>query len=45
VLKLYSGETYKSVSDLGLQILGGYGYCTTASCRVAFPSASSQAKR
>jgi alkylation response protein AidB-like acyl-CoA dehydrogenase len=28
VLKLYSGETYKSVSDLGLQILGGYGYCT-----------------
>jgi alkylation response protein AidB-like acyl-CoA dehydrogenase len=28
VLKLYSSETYKSVSDLGLQILGGYGYCT-----------------
>jgi acyl-CoA dehydrogenase len=27
VLKLYSAETYKSVSDLGLQILGGYGYC------------------
>jgi acyl-CoA dehydrogenase len=27
VLKLYSGETYKAVSDLGLQILGGYGYC------------------
>jgi acyl-CoA dehydrogenase len=27
VLKLYTGETYKSVSDLGLQILGGYGYC------------------
>ena len=27
VLKLYSGETYKTVSDLGLQILGGYGYC------------------
>jgi acyl-CoA dehydrogenase len=27
VLKLHSGETYKTVSDLGLQILGGYGYC------------------
>ncbi|HYA06118.1 MAG TPA: acyl-CoA dehydrogenase family protein [Xanthobacteraceae bacterium] len=27
VLKLYSGETYKAVADLGLQILGGYGYC------------------
>jgi acyl-CoA dehydrogenase len=27
VLKLYTGETYKSVSDMGLQILGGYGYC------------------
>jgi len=27
VLKLYSGETYKAVSDMGLQILGGYGYC------------------
>lgn len=27
VLKLYTAETYKSVSDLGLQILGGYGYC------------------
>jgi alkylation response protein AidB-like acyl-CoA dehydrogenase len=27
VVKLYTGETYKSVSDLGLQILGGYGYC------------------
>jgi acyl-CoA dehydrogenase len=27
VLKLYSGEAYKSVSDMGLQILGGYGYC------------------
>jgi alkylation response protein AidB-like acyl-CoA dehydrogenase len=27
VLKLYTGEAYKSVSDLGLQILGGYGYC------------------
>jgi alkylation response protein AidB-like acyl-CoA dehydrogenase len=27
VLKLYTGETYKTVSDMGLQILGGYGYC------------------
>lgn len=27
VLKLQTGETYKAVSDLGLQILGGYGYC------------------
>ncbi len=27
VVKLYTGETYKSVSDMGLQILGGYGYC------------------
>jgi alkylation response protein AidB-like acyl-CoA dehydrogenase len=27
VLKLYTGETYKTVSDLGMQILGGYGYC------------------
>ena len=27
VLKLYTGEAYKNVSDLGLQILGGYGYC------------------
>jgi acyl-CoA dehydrogenase len=27
VLKLYTGESYKMVSDLGLQILGGYGYC------------------
>jgi len=27
VVKLYTGESYKSVSDLGLQILGGYGYC------------------
>ncbi|HET9903987.1 MAG TPA: acyl-CoA dehydrogenase family protein [Xanthobacteraceae bacterium] len=27
VLKLYTGETYKAVSDLGLQVLGGYGYC------------------
>jgi alkylation response protein AidB-like acyl-CoA dehydrogenase len=27
VLKLYTGEAYKAVADLGLQILGGYGYC------------------
>jgi len=27
VVKLHTGETYKTVSDLGLQILGGYGYC------------------
>ena len=27
VVKLYSGETYKTISDLGVQILGGYGYC------------------
>ena len=27
VLKLYTSESYKAVSDLGLQILGGYGYC------------------
>jgi len=27
VLKLYTGEAYKAISDLGLQILGGYGYC------------------
>ncbi len=27
VVKLYTGEAYKNVSDLGLQILGGYGYC------------------
>lgn len=27
VLKLYTAETYKTVSDLGMQILGGYGYC------------------
>jgi alkylation response protein AidB-like acyl-CoA dehydrogenase len=27
VLKLYTGETYKSVADMGLQILGGNGYC------------------
>jgi len=27
VLKLYTAETYKTVSDHGMQILGGYGYC------------------
>jgi len=27
LVKLYTGETYKTVSDLGMQILGGYGYC------------------
>jgi len=27
VLKIYTSETYKAVSDMGLQILGGYGYC------------------
>ncbi|MPZ59819.1 MAG: acyl-CoA dehydrogenase [Propionibacteriales bacterium] len=26
VLKLYSCEAYKQVADLGLQVLGGYGY-------------------
>jgi len=27
VLKLYTSESYKAVSDMGVQILGGYGYC------------------
>jgi alkylation response protein AidB-like acyl-CoA dehydrogenase len=27
VVKLYAAESYKEISDLGLQILGGYGYC------------------
>jgi alkylation response protein AidB-like acyl-CoA dehydrogenase len=27
VVKLYTGESYKSIADLGMQILGGYGYC------------------
>ncbi len=27
VLKLYTGEAYKAVCDMGLQIMGGYGYC------------------
>ena len=26
IVKLYSGESYKTVSDMGLQILGGYGF-------------------
>jgi alkylation response protein AidB-like acyl-CoA dehydrogenase len=27
VLKLYTSEAYKAVSDMGVQVLGGYGYC------------------
>lgn len=27
VVKLHSSETYKAIADLGMQILGGYGYC------------------
>ena len=27
ILKLYTSESYKSISDMSLQILGGYGYC------------------
>lgn len=27
VVKLHSSETYKTIADLGMQILGGYGYC------------------
>ncbi len=27
VIKLHTSEAYKSISDLGLQIYGGYGYC------------------
>jgi alkylation response protein AidB-like acyl-CoA dehydrogenase len=26
MLKLYTGEAYKNVSDMGLQVLAGYGY-------------------
>jgi acyl-CoA dehydrogenase len=26
ILKLYTCEAYKAVSDMGLQVLGGYGY-------------------
>jgi acyl-CoA dehydrogenase len=26
ILKLFTGEAYKTVADLGLQVLGGYGY-------------------
>ncbi len=26
ILKLYASESYKEVADLGLQVLGGYGY-------------------
>ncbi len=27
VIKYYTAETYKSIADTCLQILGGYGYC------------------
>jgi alkylation response protein AidB-like acyl-CoA dehydrogenase len=27
IIKLYSSEAYKAISDMGLQIFGGYGYC------------------
>jgi alkylation response protein AidB-like acyl-CoA dehydrogenase len=27
VVKLYTGESYKAIADMGMQILGGYGYC------------------
>ena len=27
VVKLHSSETYKAIADLGMQIMGGYGYC------------------
>jgi alkylation response protein AidB-like acyl-CoA dehydrogenase len=27
VVKLHTGEAYKAIADMGLQILGGYGYC------------------
>ena len=26
ILKLFAGESYKTVADLGLQVMGGYGY-------------------
>jgi len=26
ILKLYTSETYKAVADMGMQVLGGYGY-------------------
>jgi alkylation response protein AidB-like acyl-CoA dehydrogenase len=26
VVKYYTGETYKTIADMGMQILGGYGY-------------------
>ena len=26
ILKLYACESYKEVADMGLQVLGGYGY-------------------
>ena len=27
VIKLYTSEAYKAISDMGLQIFGGYGFC------------------
>ena len=27
IVKLYTSEAYKTISDLGLQIFGGYGFC------------------
>ncbi len=27
ILKLYTSESYKAISDMCLQVLGGYGYC------------------
>jgi alkylation response protein AidB-like acyl-CoA dehydrogenase len=27
VVKLQTSESYKAIADLGMQILGGYGYC------------------
>ena len=27
LVKLHSSETYKAIADLGMQIMGGYGYC------------------
>ena len=27
MVKLHSSETYKAIADLGMQIMGGYGYC------------------
>lgn len=27
VIKLYTSEAYKNISDMGLQVFGGYGFC------------------